>query len=363
MEIVTLDTTGRKHRFHFSSKFRESDSKALHAQIPLRAKCEWTHIILNLAELSTEHFGVKYASVDSICLSPCCRIRKVFTVPSVLITGDMYDCPAVFDFPAGTNATWMILPEPPSVKIEEQPELLVSAAPSRSEPARSVSAKKKRAALVAVRERHKNETPVSGNADMQEKVANQIQPTNNDDIDFEGMVRREEMKEIKASETNVRAEDDIEVQYDEVEVRGSEEAPPSPVLVLSPIGGNPWKSSILSPPRSARLGQHRSPLSSHTFNGTEVGSDCTPDRERRERIKVVPTIPPSPPYTSSVEADNIIPPMETENSDRGRQVLINRERSAMNHGAIYELEKVLDKIEMEFIDEYGGDEFARLVQS
>ena len=111
LEVCTLDTNSQRHRFHFSSKFKTVETKSLHAQIPfpLLQEHTWFHVILDLYSLSDVHFRAIYVGIDSICIRPSCRIRKVFTLPSVdVLNGEVFNCPDLFEFPVGTVCDYRV---------------------------------------------------------------------------------------------------------------------------------------------------------------------------------------------------------------------------------------------------------------
>lgn len=110
LEINLLERGGQRHRFHLSSKFRQFEIKALHAQIPVdlqTSEAVWLNVILDLTSLCSNFFKTSYASVESICIHPCCRVRKVFTLPQIDIT-DTFLCPPLFEFPSGTPTAWQV---------------------------------------------------------------------------------------------------------------------------------------------------------------------------------------------------------------------------------------------------------------
>ena len=112
IEVCTLDNKARRHRLHLSTKFKEGDTKSLHAQIPLEPLQEqtWFHVVLDLTALSDHHFQAPYVGIDSICLHPCCRVRKIFTLPAVdVYDGTTFNCPDAFEFPIGTVCDWKVV--------------------------------------------------------------------------------------------------------------------------------------------------------------------------------------------------------------------------------------------------------------
>jgi hypothetical protein len=111
LEVCTLDGKSQRHRFHLSTRFKDSETNSLHAQIPLDELDEhiWYHIILDLYALSDHHFDARYVGIESICIHPCCRVRKVFTLPAAdIIDGTSFSCPDVFEFPIGTKCDWKV---------------------------------------------------------------------------------------------------------------------------------------------------------------------------------------------------------------------------------------------------------------
>jgi hypothetical protein len=104
IEIATLNKHDHRTRLHLSSKFREVDCNSLHAQLPLTISYpdRWVNFVIDLIETTKECFGVSdYSSIDSICLHSSCRVRKIFTLPTIDIVN--FECPSAFEYPIGTE--------------------------------------------------------------------------------------------------------------------------------------------------------------------------------------------------------------------------------------------------------------------
>ena len=111
LEVCTLDSKSQRHRFHLSSKFKEIETNSLHVQIPMDPLQEhtWFHVILDLSSLTSAHFHARYAGIDSICIRPSCRVRKIFTLPTVeILDGAVFNVPDFFEFPVGTVCDYRV---------------------------------------------------------------------------------------------------------------------------------------------------------------------------------------------------------------------------------------------------------------
>ena len=90
LEIVILDTTKQRRRFHISSTFRLLETNTFHVQIPwVSFGNHWTNIVFDLNSMTTNYFGgIKFASIDSFSIRPICCIRKIFTIPRSAISNN-----------------------------------------------------------------------------------------------------------------------------------------------------------------------------------------------------------------------------------------------------------------------------------
>jgi len=111
IEITVSDRKGQRHRLHLSTKFRCVDRNELHTQIPLdfEQKEKWNNFIFDLKMLANVLFpGEDYHSLDSICIHPVCRIRKILTIPSLEESDNKI--PESIDFPNSvdyiTQVSW-----------------------------------------------------------------------------------------------------------------------------------------------------------------------------------------------------------------------------------------------------------------
>jgi Protein of unknown function (DUF667) len=115
LEVVVLDSGGQRRRFLFSTTFRSMDVNSLHAQIPWvqGSRDVWTNVVFNMLQLTQQCFSSKFASIDSFLLRPCCSLRKIFTLPAILLLPPSVEggddngliIPVTFDFPMGTIST------------------------------------------------------------------------------------------------------------------------------------------------------------------------------------------------------------------------------------------------------------------
>lgn len=103
-EIIILDSNKQRYRLHISSNFKEIEIKVFHIQIPFQLEYKenyWYNYIIDLKMICENYFHIQYKSIDSISIQPSCRIRKIFTLPSLNLSPN-FICPTTFDFPTGT---------------------------------------------------------------------------------------------------------------------------------------------------------------------------------------------------------------------------------------------------------------------
>ncbi len=111
LDLKITDSSGNKRRLQISTCCKELECNGLHCRVPwiLPLKDKWMNFVINLQYLVAAVFpGVAYASLDSFTLHPCCRIRKIFTLPLVLLTDwadGLVAVPTALDFPAGVECT------------------------------------------------------------------------------------------------------------------------------------------------------------------------------------------------------------------------------------------------------------------
>ncbi|DAZ99674.1 TPA: hypothetical protein N0F65_001911 [Lagenidium giganteum] len=136
IEIGFSDFQKIKRRFLFASAFRETARTALHVQVPFSAggvsRDTWMNLVLDLAALTESYFpGSAFRSMESICISGTCRIKRIFTmkdaprsdwqrtpaqrnrgVMPVAAYADTKDIPKQFQFTATTSESGAALPAP-----------------------------------------------------------------------------------------------------------------------------------------------------------------------------------------------------------------------------------------------------------
>eukprot|EP01035_Chromulina_nebulosa_P025667 gene25667-33516_t len=121
LEVTIMDKQKQRRRLHFSTNFSHATSNAaanvLHAKIPwMAASPDWANVVLNLPSLVSMYFGaaVEFASLETFSLSPCCKIRKVFCLPSGSISSEAIHIPGQVDFPSGCGRQTVLLPSAPA---------------------------------------------------------------------------------------------------------------------------------------------------------------------------------------------------------------------------------------------------------
>lgn len=79
INILSLKDKRQRYRLHLSNKFRTVEVHEMHAQIPLApllAADTWTHLIVDVARLTSYFFKNRdFGSIDSINLHSGCRLR------------------------------------------------------------------------------------------------------------------------------------------------------------------------------------------------------------------------------------------------------------------------------------------------
>ena len=79
INILSLKDKRQRYRLHLSNKFRSVEVHQMHAQIPLTpllATDAWTHLIVDVAHLTSYFFKNRdFGSIDSISLHTGCRLR------------------------------------------------------------------------------------------------------------------------------------------------------------------------------------------------------------------------------------------------------------------------------------------------
>ena len=106
IEIVILDQKSQRRRLHFSTKFKVILCSDLHSQIPLifTHSDQWNNLIFDLKNLTSTLFNnIRFASIDSINITPACKIRKIFTLPLHVVEESGGVIPETFQYPPQTE--------------------------------------------------------------------------------------------------------------------------------------------------------------------------------------------------------------------------------------------------------------------
>lgn len=97
VDLGIQDLTGSKRRLHFSTAIRETNTTPLHSKVPLGLlrRDIWLNLCLDLSGFVTDTWmGQTYKSLESICLSANCRLRRIFTLrtqpPDTTADDDLY---------------------------------------------------------------------------------------------------------------------------------------------------------------------------------------------------------------------------------------------------------------------------------
>lgn len=96
IEVGFSDFQKIRRRFVFASAFRETAMTSLHVQIPFDARVtrdQWINLVFDLQALTETCFpGSTFRSMESICISGSCKLKRIFT------TKDAPSCdPASFE--------------------------------------------------------------------------------------------------------------------------------------------------------------------------------------------------------------------------------------------------------------------------
>ncbi|KAI0237237.1 hypothetical protein LSAT2_012249 [Lamellibrachia satsuma] len=103
IDLGVTDVQSSKMRLVLSTTYREIQPNQLHVKIPLGLirRQKWLHLCLDLASLVSETWrGQTYKSIDSICISANCKLRRIYTTRHQLV--DTTDDEDLYDF-RGTN--------------------------------------------------------------------------------------------------------------------------------------------------------------------------------------------------------------------------------------------------------------------
>ncbi|RHZ04654.1 hypothetical protein DYB37_003592 [Aphanomyces astaci] len=91
VEVGVLDTNGTRRRVVMSSAFRGAVVHQLHAQVrkaTLIPCYVWLNWCFDVAALVDASFATTFRTIDSICLSGTCKLRRVFTMKEPPIPSD-----------------------------------------------------------------------------------------------------------------------------------------------------------------------------------------------------------------------------------------------------------------------------------
>lgn len=84
IELGFSDFQKIRRRFVFASAFRDTAMTSLHVQIPFDARVtrdEWINLVFDLQALTETYFaGSTFRSMESICISGSCKLKRVFTM-------------------------------------------------------------------------------------------------------------------------------------------------------------------------------------------------------------------------------------------------------------------------------------------
>eukprot|EP00736_Rhodelphis_marinus_P007339 Rmarinus@m.1217 len=86
LELHVSDTSKSKRRIIFSSALKEPAVTPLHARVPINyvRRGVWINLAFDMPEVVAGCFkGMIFKSVDLLLLSPCCKLRRIFTMRAV----------------------------------------------------------------------------------------------------------------------------------------------------------------------------------------------------------------------------------------------------------------------------------------
>ncbi|XP_030828160.1 uncharacterized protein LOC100893930 isoform X2 [Strongylocentrotus purpuratus] len=99
MELGVTDMGNNKRRLFFSTAQKETSATPLHAKVPLTIikRAIWLNLTVDMVSLVGEMFrGQTFKSLDTIIISACCKLRKIFTLkdqpPDTTDDDESYDC-------------------------------------------------------------------------------------------------------------------------------------------------------------------------------------------------------------------------------------------------------------------------------
>lgn len=82
VQILATDTLNSKRRIFLSSAHRDISHTPLHTRLPLgmMTRGQWVNLAINVASIVSGIFSSTFKSVELICISASCKLRKVFTM-------------------------------------------------------------------------------------------------------------------------------------------------------------------------------------------------------------------------------------------------------------------------------------------
>ncbi|XP_041459925.1 protein CFAP20DC-like [Lytechinus variegatus] len=113
MELGVTDMGNNKRRLFFSTAQKETSATPLHAKVPLTIikRAIWLNLTIDMVSLVGEMFrGQTFKSLDTIIISACCKLRKIFTLKDQ--PGDTTDDDELYDCTPLTNSASDISPVP-----------------------------------------------------------------------------------------------------------------------------------------------------------------------------------------------------------------------------------------------------------
>eukprot|EP00002_Diphylleia_rotans_P013703 TRINITY_DN2673_c0_g1_i13.p1 TRINITY_DN2673_c0_g1~~TRINITY_DN2673_c0_g1_i13.p1 ORF type:complete len:241 (-),score=36.08 TRINITY_DN2673_c0_g1_i13:145-867(-) len=138
LELSITDQDRNKRRLILSSSVKDVTCTALHSRLPLTIliRNEWHNLVIDLPNLVSHCWrGHTFRTLESISLSPYCRLRRIFTMKScpieTMTPGDDYvqlppgvsfdTIPRAMDFPPGILSQTFIYTMERVFKVQGKP--------------------------------------------------------------------------------------------------------------------------------------------------------------------------------------------------------------------------------------------------
>ncbi|KAL5266987.1 hypothetical protein ACHWQZ_G004132 [Mnemiopsis leidyi] len=82
VQILATDTLNNKRRIFLSSAHRDISHTPLHTRLPMgmMTRGQWVNLAINVSSIVTGVFSTTFKSIELICISANCKLRKVFTM-------------------------------------------------------------------------------------------------------------------------------------------------------------------------------------------------------------------------------------------------------------------------------------------